>query len=70
MVDVGLAVLAMLIWASAIADYIPLVLEEAHILRPAAVPVSECCAFLAPWPAAPELGQEMPSSLLAAFVGA
>ena len=45
MVDVGLVVLAMLIWALAIADYIPLVLEEARILRPAAVPVSECCAF-------------------------
>ena len=47
MVDVGLAVLAMLIWASAIGDCIPLVLEEAHILKPAVVPVSECYAFLA-----------------------
>ena len=47
MVDVGLVVLATLTRALAIADYIPLVLEEAHILRPAVVPVSECYAFLA-----------------------
>ena len=44
-VDVGLVELAMLIWALVIADYIPLVLAEVHIPRPAAVPVSECYAL-------------------------
>ena len=44
-VDVGLVELAMLRWALVIADCIPLVLAEGHILLPAAVPVSECYAL-------------------------
>ena len=44
-VDVGLVELAKLKRALVLADCIPLVLAEGHILLPAAVPVSECCAL-------------------------